>query len=92
MQHADGIIMVVHQNKTRASVINKAISVLQGGKAKLLGCVVNNVYSSGIMESQGADVLAGGYNKYGKYGKYGNYGDYGKTRKSGSESAGKFGS
>lgn len=92
MQHADGILMVVHQNKTRAAVINKAISVLQAGQAKLLGCVVNNVYSSGIMDSQGTDVLSGNYGKYGRYGKYGKYGDYSKTRKPGSESAGKSGS
>lgn len=57
MEHADASLLVVHQNSTKASVLNKAINILQSGNAKLLGCVLNNVYSMGFL-TEAADTDA----------------------------------
>ena len=67
---ADGTIMVVRQNEAVAPALNKAISALDGSRAKLLGCVLNNVYSSSLGSGGGAYGY-GGYYKYSHYGKYG---------------------
>lgn len=68
MEYADDALLVVRQNQACARELNKAISVLEGGNAKLLGCVLNNVYTSGI--SSGGSY-GHGYGKYGSYGRYG---------------------
>lgn len=70
---ADACLLVIRQNVATASAINRSAAALEGSRAKLLGCVLNNVYSTGLSSGQGADV-AGRYGKYGKYGHYGNYG------------------
>ncbi|MBQ8830102.1 MAG: polysaccharide biosynthesis tyrosine autokinase [Oscillospiraceae bacterium] len=74
MELADASILVVRQNMSTARGINKAIAALDSGKAKLLGCVLNNTYSTFLYSGQGSRY--GVYGKYGKY-RYGHYGNYG---------------
>lgn len=71
---ADGSLLVVRQNAAVAPALNKAIASLSRGKAKMLGCVLNNVHSTSFFSGQG---YGGGYGTYGHYGKYGKYGAYG---------------
>jgi len=68
---ADACILVVRQNMALAPALNKAIAALEGHQAKLLGCVLNNAYSSGM--STGGYGYGYGYGKYNKYDHYGNY-------------------
>lgn len=70
---ADGSLLVVRQNAAVAPALNKVIGALSRGRAKMLGCVLNNVYSTSTFSGQGY----GGYGAYGRYGKYGKYGAYG---------------
>lgn len=72
---ADASVLVVRQNAAAAPALNKAISALEGGKAKLLGCVLNNVYSTALSSGRGYGY--GGYGRYHRYGHYGHYGAYG---------------
>lgn len=65
---ADASILVVRQNVAAAPALNRAIASLEGQQAKLLGCVVNNVYASRLSSS------GGGYGSYHKYNYYGSYG------------------
>ena len=77
MEYADATLLVVQQNLVRTPALNRAITILQGGKAKLLGCVLNNVYTIDL-----SALTRTGYGKYGYgygYGKYG-YGKYGYGR------------
>ena len=73
---ADACLMVVRQNTAPAPALNKAISALDDQKAKLLGCVLNNVYSSRLTAGGGYGY---GYG-YGHYRKYDHYSRY-DTRK-----------
>lgn len=77
MEYADASLLVIRQNAATAPALNKAIGSLSGGKARLIGCVLNNVYSTFLSDGQGYGGY-GGYGHYGHYGRYGNYG-YGKT-------------
>lgn len=70
---ADASIMVVRQNEAVAPALNKAMSSLEGRKAKLLGCVLNNVHTSRI-SSGGGYGYGYGYGKYHKYNYYKSYG------------------
>lgn len=70
---ADACLMVVRQNAAKAPALNSAISNLEGHRAKMLGCVLNNVYETRLSSGQGY----GGYSAYSHYGHYGNYGNYG---------------
>lgn len=63
---ADASILVVRQNAALAKAINKAITTLDGGRAKLIGCVLNNVYSTYLTSGQG--------HEYGHYHRYYHYG------------------
>lgn len=79
MELADGSLLVIRQNGVRAADLNRAIRDLQRGKAKLLGCVLNNVYATATFSGEGYGVgygRYGGYVKYGRYGKYGQYAAY----------------
>ena len=67
---ADAALMVVRQNVSKAAAINRAIGDLENGKAKLLGCVLNDVRSSVLSSDRGY-----GYGGYGGYGQYRNYND-----------------
>jgi Mrp family chromosome partitioning ATPase len=71
LEFADGSMLVIRQNIVRADALNRAITALKRGKAKLTGCVLNNVYGSFMSSGQG--VKGTYYGRYGKYGKYGNY-------------------
>ena len=71
MEFADASLLVVQQDMVTADVLNHAINALQGGRSRLLGCVINNVYSAALPVEGGYGY---GYGRYGKYGKYGGYG------------------
>ena len=66
---ADACVLVARQNVAVASALNKAIASLEGQKAKLLGCVLNNVYTSRFSSHGGYGY--GGYHKHNYYGSYG---------------------
>ena len=66
---ADASILVVRQNVASASALNKAIAALEGKRAKLLGCVLNSVVSSGLVAGESYGY---GYGKT-KYDHYGSY-------------------
>jgi Mrp family chromosome partitioning ATPase len=76
MEFADGSLLVIRQNGVRAADLNRAIRDLQRGKAKLLGCVLNNVFTTATFSGEGYGVGYGRYGKYGGYGKYGRYAAY----------------
>lgn len=78
MEYADGSLLVVRQNGVYTTDLNRAIADLQRGRAKMLGCVLNNVISTGIFSGEGYSMGYGRYTNYGKYGKYGRYGLYTK--------------
>lgn len=71
LEFADASLLVVRQNVVKADALNRAIAAMKRGKAKMVGCVLNNVYSSFLSSGQG--VRGGHYGQYGKYGKYGAY-------------------
>ncbi len=75
---ADACLMVVRQNVAFASELNNAIGNLEGHRAKMLGCVLNNVYSTQL--SSGQSYGYGGYSKYHNYGHYGNSGSRGSKK------------
>ena len=77
MELADSSVLVVRQNAAPAVGINNAIATLEDGKAKLLGCVLNNVYSSGLSADSYGYGYGYGYGKYRHYGKYSRHGYYG---------------
>lgn len=76
-ESADACLLVVRQNAALVPALNKAIATLEHGKAKLLGCVLNNVRSTRLSSGQGTGY--GSYGKYGHYGRYGHYGHYGHS-------------
>ena len=75
---ADSCLLVVRQNTAFAPDLNHAISNLEKHHAKMLGCVLNNVFSTRI--SSGQSYGYGGYGKYHHYGHYGNYGSRGSKK------------
>lgn len=71
----DASLLVVRQNGCGAKQLNKAIDALSDGQSQVLGCVLNNVYSTMLSAGQGygyGNYRYGGY-RYGQYGRYGNY-------------------
>jgi capsular exopolysaccharide synthesis family protein len=66
---ADASILVVRQNVAAAPALNQAIAALAAQRAKVLGCVVNNVRTSRLLSGNGSGY--GGYHKNGYYGHYG---------------------
>ena len=77
MEFADASLLVIRQNGVRVTDLNRAVNDLQRGKSKLLGCVINNVYSTEILSGEGYGTGYGRYGGYGNYGRYGKYGRYG---------------
>lgn len=71
MEYADASLLIVRQNAAVAPAINKAIAALDNGSAKLLGCVLNNVYSTQLFSGQGHNYS--GYDQYSRYGSYDRY-------------------
>lgn len=76
MEYADGSMLVIRQNGVSVTDLNRAITDLQRGRAKMLGCVLNNVYSSEILSGEGYGTGYGRYGGYSRYGRYGRYGAY----------------
>lgn len=74
---ADGALLVVRQNQASAGALRGALEVLQGTRAKVLGCVLNDCRSSPITDQSSYGYGYGTYGHYGHYGKYGKYGKYG---------------
>ena len=66
MELADASLLVIRQNVAAVPALNKAVSVLADGSSKLLGCVVNNVWSSSLLSDQ-----AQGYSYNYRYRRYG---------------------
>lgn len=77
MEYVDGSLLVIRQNRVTAVDLNRAIGDLQRGKAKMLGCVLNNVHSTEVLSGEGYGTGYGRYGGYGQYGRYGKYGRYG---------------
>lgn len=73
---ADACLLVVRQNVAFASELNKAIGNLEGHRAKMIGCVLNNVFSTQLSSGQSY-----GYGGYSKYRHYSHYGSSGGSRK-----------
>ena len=71
---ADACLLVVRQNVALAPALNKALEGLEGNRAEILGCVLNNVYSTRLSSGGGYGYGYGHYRKYGQYGHYGHYG------------------
>ncbi len=69
----DACLLVIRQNVASAGALNKAMAALDSSRAKLLGCVLNNVYATRLTSGQGA-AAAGKYSHYSRYGRYGGYG------------------
>ena len=63
---ADASLLVIRQNVASAKALNKAIAALDGGRAKVMGSVLNNAYSTRLTSGQ-----SHGYGHYGKYNYYG---------------------
>ncbi len=71
----DSALLVVRQNAAVAPALNKALESLEGKRAKVLGCVLNNVHSSRLVPGEGYGSHYGSYyNKYDHYGSYGSEG------------------
>ena len=68
---ADACLLVVRQNAAVAPALNKAIESLEKQNAKMLGCVLNNVYASRMLDGSGYGYGYGGYHRYNRYGGYG---------------------
>lgn len=71
---ADASLLVIRQNVAVAPAINKTAASLENGRAKLLGCVLNNVYATRLSSGQGIGLGYGRYNHYSHYGSYGSGG------------------
>lgn len=67
-QYADGALLVVRQNVAVAPALNRAVETLSSGKAKLLGCTLNDADTQSFRAVRG-------YGRYRYYSEYGNYGD-----------------
>lgn len=74
-EYADASLLVIRQNGVYVTDLNRALGDLQRGKAKLLGCVINNVYIARFFTGEGYGI---GYGRYGGDYRYGRYGKYGK--------------
>ena len=66
---ADACLLVARQNVASAKALNKVIAALDGGRAQMMGCVLNNVYSTRLTSGHSR-----GYGRYGKYKYYGRKG------------------
>ena len=77
MEFADASLLIIRQNGVLATDLNRAVNDLQRGKAQLLGCVINDVYSTETFSGEGYGTGYGRYSGYGNYGRYGKYGRYG---------------
>lgn len=77
-QYADYSLLVISPDHASSKEINDRIDQLNDCKAKLLGCVLNNVYTLELFLRQFAGIqlpgaASGGYKKYGAYGRIYSY-------------------
>ena len=71
---ADACLLVIRQNTAVAPALNKTIASLDGHKAEMLGCVLNNVYATRLSSGGGYEYGYGyGYGAYGKYAHHSNH-------------------
>ena len=68
MELADASLLVIRQNIAAAPALNKAVSTRADGSAKLLGCVLNNVWSSSLLSGHAQGYH---YNYRYRYRRYG---------------------
>lgn len=68
---ADASLLVVRQNRATAKALNKAVASLDGGRAKLIGCVLNGVRRTRLTSGHGYGY-GYGYGHYNHYERYGN--------------------
>lgn len=64
---ADGTILVIRQNGVTADTANQALAALHKTKAKVLGCVLSNVYTSFLSSVGGTYSYGYGYGYGYKY-------------------------
>lgn len=76
---SDGVLLVIRQNGVTADAANQALAALHGTKAKVLGCVLSNVYTSFWPSMGGSYSYGYGYG-YGYSYRYGGE-DQGKKGK-----------
>ncbi len=74
----DAALLVVRQNAAVAPALNKALETLEGKRAKVLGCVLNNVHTSRFLSGGGGYGYGSHYGGY--YNKYDHYRSYGSGR------------
>ena len=55
-------MLVVRQNTAPAGALNKAVETLYNGKAKMLGCVLNDMDAVAVTAGR---AYGSGYGKYG---------------------------
>ena len=67
VDHADAALLVIRQNMVPAKALDKAVAALKASRARLLGCVLNDVYVSHFSEEAGG--LAAHDYGYGRYGR-----------------------
>lgn len=71
---ADACLLVIRQNTAAAPALNKTIASLDGHKAEMLGCVLNNVYATRLSSGGGYEYGYGyGYGAYKKYAHHSNH-------------------
>lgn len=84
---ADASVMVIHQNQTSAKNINNAINNIAANNVSVIGAILNDVRSIGLLNYLIYDTPSistynrggyfSGFNSYGTYGAYGKYSRYG---------------
>jgi Mrp family chromosome partitioning ATPase len=74
----DGVLLTLRIRKGCQAVSKRALEMLNGVEANVLGTIVN-----GVDEKSGFRGVEGGYGKYGKYGVYSDRMDESPRRRSG---------
>ena len=61
----------IDQTNFYLNSLHNKIESLEKQNAKMLGCVLNNVYASRMLDGSGYGYGYGGYHRYNRYGGYG---------------------
>lgn len=79
-RYADYSLLVITPDHAPTEAVNDCIDQLKEGGAKLLGCVLNNIYTIPLLIQQitGIDVSAAAGSRYGRYSGYGSSYGYGR--------------
>lgn len=90
---SDAALLVIRQSRSLAPEINTAADTLEGSRADLLGCILNDVYGMpfplSLLDNDSYSYGYGDWKQYGQYRKYGHYGKYGQYGRYGSYAASK---